>query len=176
MDRISKEYAQALFSLAGEKNAQAEFGSALETVRKAFEENPDYQVLLNTPAVPAQERGRIAAEAFASIIPEEVLSMIRILAGKGYIMEFGRICEEYSRLMEEKRRILAATVRSAVPLNAAEKDRIRKKLEKMTGRSVAVTYIEDPQLLGGIIIEAEGRVIDGSLRSRLRQVKEVIGG
>ena len=64
----------------------------------------------------------------------------------------------------------------SISLGAGEKDRLKKKLENMTGRSVAVTYIEDPSLLGGVIVEIDGRVYDGSLRSRLRQVKEVIDG
>ena len=176
MDRISKEYAAALFSLAREKGAEAAYGSALETVQKAFEENPEYQALLNTPAVPAQERGRLAAEAFGKAVPGDVLSMIAILSSKGRVMEFGAITAEYMKLMSEMRRLLAATVRSAVPLGAEEKNRLKKKLESMTGRSVAVTYIEDPSLLGGVIVEIDGRVYDGSLRRRLRQVNEVTGG
>ncbi len=176
MDRISKEYASALFSLAREKKAEAAYGSALETVQKAFEEAPQYPALLNTPAVPAGERAALAAQAFSETVPADVLSLIQILSSKGLVSAFGSITAEYLKLLEEMRRTLAASVRSAVPLNGDERERLKRKLEKMTGRSVILTCSVDPSLLGGMIVEAEGRVYDGSRKSRLRQIKEVIGG
>ena len=91
-------------------------------------------------------------------------------------MEFGRITAEYAALLDQMNRISAAEVRSAVPLSPAEKDKLRKKLEKLTGHSVVMTYTEDPSLLGGVVVEVDGKVIDGSVRTKLRQVKEVIGG
>ncbi len=176
MNKISKEYAAALFALAKEKGQEASFGASLESVQKLFEENPDYQELLNTPAVPAGERARLVSEALGDKVPQEILSAIQILSGKGYIMEFGRITAEYAALLDRMNRISAANVSSAVPLSPEEKDRLKKKLEKITGRSIVMTYTEDPSLLGGVVVEVDGKVIDGSIRTRLRQVKEVIGG
>ena len=176
MNKISKEYAAALFALAREKGREALFGSSLETVQKLFEENPDYQELLNTPAIPAGEKARLAEKAFGKTVPKEILSAIQILSGKGYIMEFGRITAECTALLDQMNRVSAAEVRSAVSLSPAEKDRLRKKLEKLTGHSVVMTYTEDPSLLGGVVVEVDGKVIDGSVRTKLRQVKEVIGG
>ena len=144
MNRISKEYAAALFSLAREKGREASFGLSLETVQKLFEDNPEYQELLNTPAVPAGEKARLAEQAFGNAVPAEILSAIQILSRKGYIMEFGRITAEYAALLDQMNRVSAADVRSAVPLSPTEKDKLKKKLEKMTGHSVVMTYTEDP--------------------------------
>ncbi len=176
MNRISKEYAAALFSLAGEKGQEAQYGEALKRVQKAFEAEPEYQELLNTPAVPASERAELAGKAFGGAVPEEVLSLIRLLSGRGYIREFGEITAEYFRLLDHMKRVSSASVCSAVPLSEAEKDLLKKKLEKISGRNVVMTYSSDPSLLGGVVVEMDGKVIDGSLRSRLRQIKEVIGG
>ncbi len=176
MNRISKEYAAALFSLAAEKGQEALFGSALRDILKAFETHPEYRELLNTPSIPAAERRALAAEAFGDTVPQEVLSMLQILSTKGYIPEFGPIAAEYEKLLDHMNSVSAAQVRSACPLSDEEKDKLKKKLEKISGRSVIMTCTSDPSLLGGVVVEMDGKLIDGSLRTRLRRIKEVIGG
>ena len=56
----------------------------------------------------------------------------------------------------------------------AEKDTLRQKLEKKFGRRMILDCRVDPSLLGGIRVETEGRVLDGSIRSRLQEIKEVM--
>lgn len=67
-----------------------------------------------------------------------------------------------------------AEVISAVPLTESEKSALISKLEKTSGKKVSAHYSVDASLLGGIIVKSEDTVIDGSLRSKLGKVKEVI--
>ena len=72
-----------------------------------------------------------------------------------------------------RHRVVRARVTSAVPLTEGEKNALRLKLEK-DGGTVTLDCVVDPEIMGGVIVETEDRVIDGSLRHRLREMKDVM--
>ncbi len=175
MNRISKEYAFALFSLAREKHSEKAWEDALDDVLEQFRANPDYQVLLNAPNIPSAERESLLAAAFGGV-PEEVLSFLQLLCTRGLMFAFEDCCAEYKKLTEAHLKISNVKVVSAAKLTREEADRLIQKLEKGSGRHVKAEFVVDPSLLGGMVVSVDGKIMDGSLRSRLRQVKEVISG
>ena len=175
MNRISREYAVALFSLAQEKHQETAWGEALAVIREQFDSQPEYAALLNAPNIPAAEREALIDRAF-SALPEEVLSFLKILSARGLVFEFGECVREYKKLTDELLKVSTARVVSAAALTDAEKRKLKDRLEKVTGRSVEMELRVDPSLLGGVVVYVDGKIIDGSLRSRLRQVKDVISG
>ena len=76
--------------------------------------------------------------------------------------------------MEAREKIAHATVTSAVELTEEEKNRLIAGLEARERCRVQGEYRVDPSLLGGLIVEVEGKILDGSLRHRLSEIKEVI--
>ena len=81
---------------------------------------------------------------------------------------------EYMKLYNESKRVSWAHVTSAVPLTAEQKTALRLKLEKQSGRNVLLECTVDKTMLGGVVVEMDGKILDGSLRRRLQEVKEVI--
>ena len=77
-------------------------------------------------------------------------------------------------LLDASERISNARVTSAVELTEDEKNRLCKRLCEKLKAEVKIEYFIDEGLLGGLIVEVDGTVIDGSLRHRLREVKEVM--
>ena len=59
-------------------------------------------------------------------------------------------------------------------LTESEKIKVQEKLYTLTGQSAMIRYTVDPKILGGIIIETDDRIIDGSVRRRLKEIKEVM--
>lgn len=174
MTEIGKEYGTALFLLACEQNKKSEYGEALKTVRKVFESEPDYLVFLASPSIPKSERLSALEEAFSKKIPAYVLFYLQLLCEKGRIDCFFESVNEYLALVDASEHISNACVTSAVELTDAEKEKLQNKLESMYHGEVRTTYCVDNSLLGGLIVEVDGKVLDGSLRHRLRQVKEVM--
>lgn len=174
MDDMSKAYGTAIFALACEMNAKDEYSDALDTVLCAVEENPAYLELLSSPGIPLAERLGVLDEAFGSVLPEHVLSFVKLLCEKGHIRSFSGCVREFRKLLEASRRILTARVTSAVALTDEEVRRLTEKLEKLSGNTVVPELFVDASLLGGMIVEMDGKVMDGSLRSRLHEVKEVM--
>ena len=80
----------------------------------------------------------------------------------------------YEKLYNEVKRVIVANVTSAVTLNEDEKAKIIARLEKKFGYKVELVCQVDEKIIGGIIIKTEDTIIDGSLKRKMRDVKEVI--
>ena len=174
MTNLALEYATALFMLACEKGKQKEYGAALEEVREAFSDSPEYLPFLSSPAIPMGERLSAIRAAFAESVPEDVLSYLLLLCEKGRIVHFGESVTEYGKLLFALEHTSDALVTSATELSDDEKQRLVQALEKRSGGKVNVTYEVDASLLGGLVVAIDGKILDGSVRDRLERVKEVI--
>lgn len=174
MMQMSKEYAEALFALACEENRSDEYGEALNTVSDVFEKNSEYIDLLSSPAIALNERLGLIESAFSSSLPEHIVSFLKLLCEKMRIRGFVECVSEYNKLLASTKRISTATVSSALELTSDEENALKKKLEKMCGHTVLIETIVDSSIIGGMIIEIDGKVIDASLRRRLSDVKDVI--
>ena len=174
MTEHGKEYAAALFMLACEKNMKKEYANALETVEQIFREEPLYLSFLSSPGIPKEERLAALKEAFSAHIPEDVLSFLQLMCEKGRITDCFEAFDAYQQLFAESERVLHATITSAVELTKAEKEKLQSKLETVNKSSIHMDYVIDASLMGGISVEIDGKVLDGSLKSRLHDIKEVI--
>ncbi|MBQ9783480.1 MAG: ATP synthase F1 subunit delta [Clostridia bacterium] len=174
MTEISKEYAEALFSLACEEGEEQEVLSALESTQRAFEKNPELMELLSSPGISLSERVDTIEQIFLGTMPEDVLSFLQLLCEKRRIRLFPDCVKEYRRLLNQRNAVVTAKVTSAVTLTDAECATLKQRLEKISGNTVLLDCTVDPAILGGVVVELNGTVMDGSLRHRLREVKEVM--
>ena len=174
MTDVAKEYGAALFLLACEENAKKEYSEALAVMKETFSETPEYLEFLDSPSIAVGERLAAIEAAFCDRVPEHVLSFLLLLCEKGRISCFFGAAEEYFSLYDAFLRRSNARVTSAVELSADEKQSVKAKLESIYNGEVNVEYIVDDAILGGLVVEINGKIMDGSLRHRLHEVKEVI--
>jgi F-type H+-transporting ATPase subunit delta len=174
MSDVGKEYGTALYMLAVETGEQKQYAQALSHVRDLFLENPDYLELLASPGISLRERLSSVDAAFVGRVPEHVLSLLKLMCEKGRIACIFEACDAYEALLHAANRVIHATVTTAVPLTVEEKEKLIGKLEKACQGDVIVEYVLDESILGGVIVEADGKIMDGSLRHRLRDVKDVM--
>ncbi len=174
MSEISNEYAKALFMLASEKELREDYKEGLETVSKVFLDNPQYIDFLGTFAIPLEERLSALESAFGERIPRDVLSFLKILCEKKHIGEFSECADEYISMYNEIGKVSNAKVTSAVELTDKEKAQLLEKLEKSSGKKMVIDYQVDPTILGGLIVETDGKIMDSSLKKHLKDMKDVI--
>ena len=172
MTDVRREYAEALFSLARETGA--DFDDDLALVERLLAENPDYLSLLTSPGVPLTERTAAIAQALGDAVAPPVVAFVQVLCQRGRIRELPACIAAYRDLMQAANRQSVARVISAVELTAAEQDALRRRLEAVSGHAVTLQCETDPSLLGGAIVHMDGNVLDGTLRRRLHDMKEVM--
>lgn len=171
MKQTNKEYAEALFSIAQENNSVKEYSFHLQEIYSLIMENKGYTEYLSSPAMALSERLAAIDEAFADRVPEYIVSFIKLLCENGRIKELGESIEEFFRLEMLESNTVNVTVYSSIPLDAEQKEKLCKKLETKHKKAIRATYVEDKNLIGGIKIVMDDKVLDGSIR---RQLKEVI--
>ena len=176
MTTTSKEYAEALFELAAGEQVLEETSNGLVTVISALRQTPEYRQLLSSAAVGKAARIEALEDAFRGKIPNVLLGVLRMMVSRGHVGALDGMAREYEELSRQYRGESVALVTSAVPLKEAEAVAIRTELEKRFGRRIILRCELDPSLIGGVRVEVEGRVIDGSIRNKLEQIKDVMNG
>ncbi len=174
MTEMFKEYGTALFMLAKELSCESEYAVALECVEEVFDGNPQYLDFLSSPNIPMKERLSALESAFSGAVPQDILSFVQLLCEKGRIHSFKSAVEEYKKLLDSQNKVSTALVTSAIPLTESEKNDLKDKLEIKTGHSVILECRVDESILGGILIEIDGKIIDGTLKHRIQEIKDVI--
>jgi len=174
MKETNREYAEALFQLAAENNLADEYSSALSAVKTVIDENPDYLIFLDSPAIPLSERLKAIDDAFAAELPEFVVSFLKLLIENGRIKELSFCIDEFENLKRFAANSITATVYSVVELSDAQKEKLCQKLSAVTAKNVTAKFLVDSSLLGGIKIEVDGKTLDGSIENHLKRIKGVI--
>lgn len=174
MAQVTNEYAQALFELAAESGMTEEVSSALESVSAVMRENPEYLDFLSSPNISKSERIAAIEQAFGGKTPEYVVSFLSLMCERERIRSLEECITEYRQLCDAANKISTAEVRSAVELSDGQKAALVEKLEKICGNRVVLDCKTDKTLIGGMVVELDGRIIDGSLKHKLRELKEVM--
>lgn len=174
MTQTNKEYAEALFMIAAEQGLEEKFSEILADISKTLSENDEYLEFLSSPAVPISQRLLAIDEAFGSIDNEYITSFLKLLCENRRIKELPLCIEEFESLKTAAQNKIYATVYYAFPLSNEQKEALKQKLEAKTGKNVELNFAEDKSILGGIKVEFDGSVLDGSAKHYLNKVKGVI--
>jgi F-type H+-transporting ATPase subunit delta len=167
-------YGQSLYDLAVEEKADDQIMEELDAVRGIFAENPDYITLLCEPSIPVKNRTQLLDEAFGGQIHPYLLNFLKILVEKGMLRGFSTCCKSFRSSYNKDHNISEATVISAVPLTREQAGALQKKLEKFSGKKVLLTQKVDKKVLGGLSVEIDGKLFDGTVEGRLDELRRKV--
>jgi F-type H+-transporting ATPase subunit delta len=161
---LARPYAEAVFRLAREKNALADWSGRLATLA-AIVSDARMQAVIADPGTSASR----AAELIGSIADtgEAGGSLLTVLAGNDRLTLLPEIAAQYEVLRAEAEGKLEATIVSALALSDAQTAEVIAALKRKFGRDVEATVQVDPGLIGGAVITVGDQVIDGSVKGRL---------
>lgn len=170
----AKRYAQAVFQIALEKGELDRWQSDLKKMATLGQEAV-LVTLLESPKVSFGDKVRLLSERSADVNPL-ALNLVCLLVARGRLRLLGEIAEEYQRLLDSYRGIEPAEVITAVPLDDEDRRKLEERLSAIAGKRVIIYPKVDPALVGGVVARLEGKLLDGSTRSRLEALKKDIGG
>ena len=176
MISTSNDFAASLFMLAMEENKLDEYQSDLSAVKNAFDENPEYVLLLSSPGIPKHERIAAIDKAFGGKVNEYVLNFLKVLCEHGKVSVIDDCIKIFKNLKKQAENRITARVVSARPLDEEQLERLKESLSKKLGSQIKIKPVIDKSVIGGIKIEFDDKVIDGSVKKQLHDIKEVIGG
>ena len=171
MSKAGDLYGQSLYDLAAEVNLTDEILGQMEVIEGLFKENPDYITLLSEPSVPKKERLQLVDDAFKDGCQEYLLNFIKILIEKGLLIEFSACRKRFRKCYNSDNGIADALVTSAVALDESQVTKLKEKLEGISGKKVLLRQKVDPGILGGVRVDLEGQLFDGTVKGRLSELK-----
>ncbi|MBI4543989.1 MAG: ATP synthase F1 subunit delta [Gemmatimonadetes bacterium] len=168
---VARSYAQALLAL-GERRDQLEpFGLALEELAAQLEAEPRLRQFLESPKIDPAEKKRVLQQALEERAPPLFLSFLQLLIDKRRQRLLAAIAGEYHALLDERSGRVQATVTLAREPDERMEQEIAADLSRILGKTVVPRVQVHPQILGGIVVRYGDRLLDGSLRRRLRALR-----
>lgn len=173
---IARRYAKAIFSIAQEENEIERIGNELQQLA-AIAGEPDVSRALANPLLPAAARSAIARTLADQLhLRPSTRNFVCLLADQRRLDQLAGIADHYQKLLDRAANRVRARVISAVPLDEAQIRATVAAFEKSTRRTVVAQTVVDPALLGGVLVEVEGKVYDGSVRTQLERLAATIAG
>jgi F-type H+-transporting ATPase subunit delta len=142
----------------------------LAELRDAVAGADDLRALLENPEVESSVKGDVLARV-AEGADELVVNFLRLIAEKGRAGELEGIAEELEALVAAEHRVLDVELTTAHELSDEEFGRILGRIEASSGRKVQATRKVDPELIGGIVLQAGSMLLDASVRGRLERLR-----
>jgi F-type H+-transporting ATPase subunit delta len=170
----AKRYAQAAFDIARERD---EFDRWVEELRAIADlaAQPGVTEVLASSRVPFEVKERLLRSGLADVSPL-ALNLARLLVQKGRIALAEQVWDEYQRLLDEHRGRAQALVLTAVPLSGDEERAVAQRLRELTGKEIVLERRVDPEIMGGLVARVGDRLIDGSTRTRLLELRRRLAG
>ena len=171
---LDRRYALALYEVAKEKNKVDEYINDLREICDLIENNKDFYEVVKHPQISTKNKKRTFINIFKGKIDEELLSFLLILIEKDRILYLREKLNQMEKIDLERKNILSAIVKTAVPLLENEVASLKEKLEKQYNKKIVMTTEIDKSLLGGVYVRVGNDVIDGTIKSKLEEMKNIM--
>jgi F-type H+-transporting ATPase subunit delta len=171
--QAGRRYAQAVFDIARENGTMSQWRSDLDDVATVLAESQAAPVFADERR-PVEDRQALAARILD--VSPLALNLAKVLIAKGRAVDARAVADAFNRMADEAEGIAHAVVTTAVELTPAEVDDIARQLGEQLSAKVSVTTQVDPSIVGGIVVRVGDRIIDGSVRTRLRQLRRELVG
>jgi F-type H+-transporting ATPase subunit delta len=167
---VSRSYAEVIFTLAERSGRMEEYAGLLDALSAAVDASPEAQAVLMSPKVTKTRKADLLAASLPGAAPE-FLHFLKALVKRGRILFLGQIAIEYQALLDKKHNRVRANITLARAADPALQAAVAQALGKALGKEVVPRFSVDPEILGGAIIRVEDRVLDGSVRRKLAQLR-----
>ncbi len=168
---VAATYAEALYEAAVDKGAVPEIAAQLSEFRAAVDESPELRDVLENPEFDTRVKKGVLGKVLEDA-NELLANFVQVLLDRGRQDELPAIADEFAGRVAAAEGRLRVTVRTAIPLPDDLRDRLVAQISERTGRSVDIDKIVDPEIVGGLVIETEGSVVDASVRQRLADLRQ----
>jgi F-type H+-transporting ATPase subunit delta len=172
----ARRYARALFELALAQNAGEEVRRGLREVVRVLAGSSELRTVLEHPAVAPEKKRAVVAGVWKG--EHELVRRLAVLLAQRERLDLaGELERVYSQLWNAHRGAVEAEALTVQPLSEGQVRSLSDSLGRLTGREVELVSTVAPEILGGVVVRLEGKVYDGSVRGKLRALRErLVGG
>jgi F-type H+-transporting ATPase subunit delta len=170
-DNRIEGYARGLFEIARAEGTLDEVEDELFRFARSYENSDELRSTLSDEQIPAAKRQAIVEDLLGGKATSTTTQLVSMVVGSGRGRDLPAIVDKLVARASSAKNLELAEVRTAVALTADQQTRLAAALANATGKQVNLKVVIDPSVLGGLVATVGDTVIDGSVRTRIDQLK-----
>ena len=177
LDKITfaKRYSKALFDLL-KANHQLDSGyQELVAVRDVLKLTPQLLTALDSVSFPEADKDKLVQSLVNNVSSSYVKNLIKVVFACGRMNNFVELVNQFEKLYDRDHKIVHADLITAIDLSGQQKTALKSAFAKRIGANqVIFNYRVDRQIIGGVIIKSSNVIFDGSVKSRINRVRQLL--
>jgi len=169
---LAKRYAAALLKVSDAEGSTEETESLLLALKDAYNSNKEFRAVLSQPRIPRATKKKLLVKIFEGKAQKSFTDFLQFLVDKNRQDILPDIADMFDRLADASKGVVKITVKSWKPLTDAQRGSLQSKLERLTGKKIAIDAREDAAVRGGMLVMYGDTVIDGTVAHRLKEIGE----
>lgn len=173
---VGKRYAEALFEAGLELNKLEDFKEDMDIVTNVLKKERALEKILSHPKISKDEKKVLLSSIFKNRVSHEILNFLYVIVDKrreGFLIE---ISKEFEELFNEHKNILEVTAITAIDMDKKLRNKLIHVLSNKTNKTIILNNIIDRDVIGGVLLRVENKIIDGTIRGQLQSIEKTLKG
>ena len=171
-DEKIQSYAQAILAVASAESNAAQIEDEIYRFSQVLQSSEELKSTLSDASIPSARRQQIVEDLLDGQATQTTVALVSMIVAAGMGSDIKAIADRVVGLGAESRDKAVAEVYSVVDLSSDQQQRLAAALKSATGKDVEMKVIIDESVMGGLLVQIEDEVIDGTVRTRLKQLRE----
>ena len=171
-DEKIQGYARAILAVASAESNGAQIEDEIYRFSQVLQSSEDLKSTLSDASIPSARRQQIVEDLLDGQATQTTVALVSMIVAAGMGSDIKAIADRVIGLGAESRDKAVAEVYSVVDLSSDQQQRLAAALKSATGKDVEMKIIIDESVMGGLLVQIEDEVIDGTVRTRLKQLRE----
>ncbi len=172
--QVIETYASLLLEVAQGEKRVVEDLKQLEFAHDIIAEHAQLREAIESRMLPAKSRHALIEDVFQGSVSPEVKDVLAIMAERRDTDYIKRVADVYRKMAEDKLNLIITEVPTAVPMDDELRARVTHQLSKQFGKAVHLEEVVDPSIMGGVIVNAQGKRMDASIATQLAHARNVL--
>ena len=169
-ETAARRYAEAAFQIGrGDKKLDA-WERDLARIGELLQD-AELRRIVEHPVVPFSEKEKLLRRVTGDGITPEAVELVLLMVRRGRPRAIQAMIGHFGELLRRERGIVLAEIRTALPLDEAQRGSVEERLAQLTGEMVEMNEVVDESLIGGIAVRIGDRLYDATVRSRLERLR-----
>ncbi|MEC7117465.1 MAG: ATP synthase F1 subunit delta [Actinomycetota bacterium] len=171
-DEKIQGYARAILAVASAESNGAQIEDEIYRFSQVLQSSEELKSTLSDASIPSARRQQIVEDLLDGQATQTTVALVSMIVAAGMGSDLKAIADRVIGLGAESRDKAVAEVYSVVDLSSDQQQRLAAALKSATGKDVEMKIIIDESVMGGLLVQIEDEVIDGTVRTRLKQLRE----
>lgn len=168
---IAGRYAEALFQVGEESNSTTKLYEELNAVVDALQSSKELDGAFKSPLVGKAEKKQILEKVFGAHVSANLNNFLKIMIDKDRMSAINAVKKSYKELLNEKNNVIEGIAITAVAMSQDELKKLEEKLSSKYNKNVTLQNKVDESILGGVLVRLGNEEIDGTVKTRLSNMK-----